>query len=447
MPIAQQTDTMPRKALPEPPPTKVFDDVPPPLPSRPQPGRGTAPPSLRQPPLPPPPANDSNAVYSEATDDNYVEPGQPTPPPVSGLRPPLPPVQQEVYEEVTGEGPGEQDEEYDEFEVKAPKPSPPLITDDTYEIGTDDGPQEYEEMNEQPKPPPSRTVPLPPTIQTIPTSRNPPYPKSPKESPALPERPTPEKKSVIASGVGIGVPGLCVSDIQNLKKNLKSVDTKITKTQESKTYIDTDAQSAMEKFKKKDAKATEERRTSIGGGTPKSPGFKPNLPIRPEILSPKVPGKNGQSNGLSPSTRESLSDLPDPPSDFYDDGEIYDDALSEEQHELDKYPWFHGTLKRDVARDRIKKIGKDGTFLVRKSDSGGEAQPFTMMVLHNNHVYNLRIRKTNERYVLGEKKVDEITFKDVFELVTYHQKNDVILVKDGNQSRSLLKDIPVRTRF
>lgn len=34
--------------------------------------------------------------------------------------------------------------------------------------------------------------------------------------------------------------------------------------------------------------ATEERRTSIGGGTPKSPGFKPNLPIRPEILSPKV---------------------------------------------------------------------------------------------------------------------------------------------------------------
>lgn len=52
---------------------------------------------------------------------------------------------------------------------------------------------------------------------------------------------------------------------------------------------------------------------------------------------------------------------------------------------------------------------QDGCFLVRKSQRGGEFQPYTLVVLYKGHVYNLKIRKRSDTKVaLGEEKPDEL---------------------------------------
>lgn len=52
---------------------------------------------------------------------------------------------------------------------------------------------------------------------------------------------------------------------------------------------------------------------------------------------------------------------------------------------------------------------QDGTFLVRKSKQGGDTQPYTLAVLYQGHVYNLKMRNRSDGQVaLGEEKHDEL---------------------------------------
>lgn len=52
---------------------------------------------------------------------------------------------------------------------------------------------------------------------------------------------------------------------------------------------------------------------------------------------------------------------------------------------------------------------QDGTFLIRESTKQGHIQPYTMMVLFQNNIYNLKIRvRPDGKMALGEEKPDEI---------------------------------------
>jgi hypothetical protein len=52
---------------------------------------------------------------------------------------------------------------------------------------------------------------------------------------------------------------------------------------------------------------------------------------------------------------------------------------------------------------------QDGTFLVRKSKQGGDTQPYTLAVLYEGHVYNLKMRvRPDGQVALGEEKPDEL---------------------------------------
>ena len=52
---------------------------------------------------------------------------------------------------------------------------------------------------------------------------------------------------------------------------------------------------------------------------------------------------------------------------------------------------------------------QNGAYLLRKSIKGGNKQPYTLMVIKENHVYNLKIRERNDKRVaLGEEKPDEM---------------------------------------
>ena len=51
---------------------------------------------------------------------------------------------------------------------------------------------------------------------------------------------------------------------------------------------------------------------------------------------------------------------------------------------------------------------QDGAFLVRKSSKGG-AHPYTLVVLYQGKVYNLKVRlRSDTKVALGEEKPDEM---------------------------------------
>lgn len=126
-----------------------------------------------------------------------------------------------------------------------------------------------------------------------------------------------------------------------------------------------------------------------------------------------------------------------------EDDDIYDDAISNRDPLLGE-PWYFKSLKDRKTGDRmLKKVGKDGTFLIRESTKQGNFQPYTMMVLFQNNVYNLKIRvRADGKMALGEEKPDEMSFMDVQKLVKYHRDTEVILVGNTGQHKTLLKYSP-----
>ncbi|XP_052771410.1 B-cell linker protein-like isoform X1 [Mya arenaria] len=140
---------------------------------------------------------------------------------------------------------------------------------------------------------------------------------------------------------------------------------------------------------------------------------------------------------------------PQPPAQEWEQDDVYDDASSyvPPQDPLSKEEWYHGNIERRETESRLNQIGQDGTFLVRKSKQGGDKQPYTLVVLYQSHVYNLKVRVRDDNQVaLGEWKDDELAFQDVSTLVDHHKKHEVILVnvKQNKQYQTLLRRFPIR---
>ncbi|XP_021356846.1 pollen-specific leucine-rich repeat extensin-like protein 1 isoform X3 [Mizuhopecten yessoensis] len=157
----------------------------------------------------------------------------------------------------------------------------------------------------------------------------------------------------------------------------------------------------------------------------------------------KSSGNTGQNAPLVPNGNQ--NDWPDDYDDD-DDGDIYDDVAAALADPLGAFSWYHGELEREEGNKKLKKIGKDGCFLMRKCSNKkkAETQPYTLMVYYSGYNYNLKVRfRSDKRYALGEEKADEVTFETVPELISHHQSNEVILVhKSGKQYSTLLTGSP-----
>uniref|UniRef100_A0A8C3J2N8 Lymphocyte cytosolic protein 2 n=1 Tax=Calidris pygmaea TaxID=425635 RepID=A0A8C3J2N8_9CHAR len=72
-----------------------------------------------------------------------------------------------------------------------------------------------------------------------------------------------------------------------------------------------------------------------------------------------------------------------------------EDSLNEE--------WYVAYITRPEAEAALRKINKDGTFLVRDSSRKTATHPYVLMVLYRDKVYNIQIRyeKQNQIYLLG----------------------------------------------
>ncbi|XP_069619983.1 lymphocyte cytosolic protein 2-like [Ranitomeya imitator] len=97
--------------------------------------------------------------------------------------------------------------------------------------------------------------------------------------------------------------------------------------------------------------------------------------------------------------------------------------------------WFLGNLSRKDAESALRSINKDGTFLVRNCSQSTLSQPYVLMVLYKNKVYNVRIRydKKNEVYLLGSGGHE--TFDSVSEIIDYFSRTPLLLI-DGKDRGS-----------
>ncbi|NXV04103.1 SHIP1 phosphatase, partial [Cettia cetti] len=90
--------------------------------------------------------------------------------------------------------------------------------------------------------------------------------------------------------------------------------------------------------------------------------------------------------------------------------------------------WYHGNITRSRAEDLLSKVGKDGSFLVRASESIASA--YALCVLYRNCVYTYRILpdKENKLIVQASEGVPVKCFQNLEELIEYYKKENMGLV-------------------
>ncbi|KAJ7426099.1 Phosphatidylinositol 3,4,5-trisphosphate 5-phosphatase 1 [Willisornis vidua] len=90
--------------------------------------------------------------------------------------------------------------------------------------------------------------------------------------------------------------------------------------------------------------------------------------------------------------------------------------------------WYHGNITRSRAEDLLSKVGKDGSFLVRASESIPSA--FALCVLYQNCVYTYRILpgKENKLIVQASEGVPVKYFENLEELIEFYKKENMGLI-------------------
>uniref|UniRef100_A0A674I2H5 phosphatidylinositol-3,4,5-trisphosphate 5-phosphatase n=1 Tax=Terrapene triunguis TaxID=2587831 RepID=A0A674I2H5_9SAUR len=90
--------------------------------------------------------------------------------------------------------------------------------------------------------------------------------------------------------------------------------------------------------------------------------------------------------------------------------------------------WYHGNITRSKAEDLLSKVGKDGSFLVRASESVSSA--YALCVLFRNCVYTYRIlpNKENKLIVQASEGVPVKYFDNLDELIEFYKKENMGLV-------------------
>ncbi|XP_047237937.1 SH2 domain-containing protein 6 isoform X2 [Girardinichthys multiradiatus] len=100
--------------------------------------------------------------------------------------------------------------------------------------------------------------------------------------------------------------------------------------------------------------------------------------------------------------------------------------------------WFAGDCSRQTAESLLKRVKKDGAFLIRYSSDKRSHQPYTLAVLYQQKVYNIPIRFVEESqgYALGkEGKTNEEVFSSLDEMISYHKNNQILLIDSKSQAK------------
>ncbi|XP_032067991.1 lymphocyte cytosolic protein 2 isoform X2 [Thamnophis elegans] len=94
--------------------------------------------------------------------------------------------------------------------------------------------------------------------------------------------------------------------------------------------------------------------------------------------------------------------------------------------------WYAADITRSDAEVALRNINQDGSFLIRDSSKKSVAQPYVLMVLYHNKVYNIQIRYQQESqvYFLGTSLKGNEDFTSVTDIVDYFKRMPLLLI-DG----------------
>ncbi|NXS53487.1 LCP2 protein, partial [Brachypteracias leptosomus] len=122
---------------------------------------------------------------------------------------------------------------------------------------------------------------------------------------------------------------------------------------------------------------------------------------------------------------------------------VYQTNTEEDEDSLNN-EWYVAYVSRPEAEAALRKINKDGTFLVRDSSRKTATHPYVLMVLYRDKVYNIQIRyqEENHVYLLGTGFKGKEAFSSVADIIDYFQRTPLLLIdgKDrGSRNQCMLK--------
>ncbi|NXF74051.1 LCP2 protein, partial [Sclerurus mexicanus] len=106
--------------------------------------------------------------------------------------------------------------------------------------------------------------------------------------------------------------------------------------------------------------------------------------------------------------------------------------------------WYVAFVSRPEAEAALRRINKDGTFLVRDSSRKTVTHPYVLMVLYRDKVYNIQIRyqEQDHLYLLGTGLKGREDFSSVADIIDHFQRTPLLLIdgKDrGSRNQCMLK--------
>ncbi|XP_016134219.1 lymphocyte cytosolic protein 2-like [Sinocyclocheilus grahami] len=98
--------------------------------------------------------------------------------------------------------------------------------------------------------------------------------------------------------------------------------------------------------------------------------------------------------------------------------------------------WYVGQVTRGEAESCLRRVNRDGTFLVRDSSNQSSNQPYTLVVLYQDKVYNIQIRRNPDGFMLGTGLKSSETFKQVSDIISQHKHMPLLLINAKSREAS-----------
>ncbi|KAB5548827.1 hypothetical protein PHYPO_G00060120 [Pangasianodon hypophthalmus] len=95
--------------------------------------------------------------------------------------------------------------------------------------------------------------------------------------------------------------------------------------------------------------------------------------------------------------------------------------------------WYVGQVSRGHAEGNLRRVNRDGAFLVRDSSKGSVTQPYTLMVLYQDKVFNIQIRKAQDGFLLGTGLKSSEIFSRVSDIINQHRQMPLLLIDAKNR--------------
>ncbi|XP_076835854.1 lymphocyte cytosolic protein 2a isoform X2 [Brachyhypopomus gauderio] len=97
--------------------------------------------------------------------------------------------------------------------------------------------------------------------------------------------------------------------------------------------------------------------------------------------------------------------------------------------------WYVGQVTRGQAENNLRVVNRDGAFLVRDSSKGSSSQPYTLMVLYQNKVFNIQIRREQNGFFLGTGLKSCEIFASVGDIIKQHTQMPLLLIDAKNRGK------------